>query len=314
MPRHKRTTWLNYPHLVVAHANSGACLFAEEQDYSTYLSMLRQLTRDHLIKVYAYCLLETEIRLVILPSRLLLPKIIQRLHGQYSSYINSKYQRHGSLFRGRYKSLMFAKNDLIDVVRSVHLWPVRKGLLRRPELYSYSSHSYYTGYSNNNNFIYTNEVLDQFSGDKDKKRRAFARFVESLALNDDDYGLCEVLPGIGANGKLSPEISQRMKKFAKTQKKSSIKTLAQRTTLLLGLSNEQLTANSRNQELVMARRLLCTAAVLGAGRTVTEVATFLNKDKAQVSRLVTQGMDLLNSNEAFRQMFASIKPKGAERA
>ena len=62
---------------------------------------------------------------------------------------------------------------------------------------------------------------------------------------------------------------------------------------------------------MMARRLLATAAVLRAGRTVTEVALFLNRDKAQISRLVAQGMDLLHNNEAFFHMIESLKAKGA---
>ena len=63
---------------------------------------------------------------------------------------------------------------------------------------------------------------------------------------------------------------------------------------------------SRRQDLVMARRLFSTAAVMNTARTITEVADFLKRDKAQVSRLVSQGMDLVHKDEPFKLLFRSI--------
>jgi hypothetical protein len=37
----------------------------------------------------------------------------------------------------------------------------------------------------------------------------------------------------------------------------------------------------------------------------------LHRDKAQISRLVAQGMDLLGNNEAFSLMYESLKVRGA---
>lgn len=312
MPRTRRISWLNYPHLVIAQANGGTPLFVKDEDYQSYLSLLRQMVRDHLLKVYAYCLLETELRLVVLPRRLMLSRIIQRLHRRHSSRMNQQLNRVGHLFRGRFRSMVFNESDLIDVVRSVHLWPVREGLLRRPELYPYSSHGYYMGIDSKlGDFLSTDEVLDQFLGDFDKKRRAFGRFVETLALESDNFGIEEVIPGIGGKSKSSSELLLKAKAEPKSSKKSSVPLLAERASFLLNISLTHLIGRSRRQDLVMARRLLATAAVLGAGRSITEVALFLQRDKAQISRLVAQGMDLLHNNEAFSDMFDALKAKGA---
>ncbi len=312
MPRTRRISWLNYLHLVVAEANGGAKLFADDDDFRSYLLLLRQMVRDHLLKVYAFCLKEHEVRLVVRPSRLMLSRIIQRLHGKHSARMNHKLGRVGHLFRGRFRSMVFHDNMLTDVVRSVHLWPVRGGHLRRPELYPFSSHGHYMGMSLEfTDFISTKEVLEQFPGDMDTKRRAFGRFVESMALEPDDFGIDELLPGIGGRIEDSKEILAKANLPIRPAKKSSVVTLAERTSLFLNVSLDQLVGKSRRQDLVMARRLLATAAVLIAGRSVTEVALFLNRDKAQISRLVAQGMDLLYNNEAFSHMLESLKAKGA---
>ncbi|HXW53634.1 MAG TPA: transposase [Myxococcota bacterium] len=312
MPRTRRISWLNYLHLVVAQANGGASLFSDDDDYRSYLMLLRQMVRDHLLKVHAFCLRDHEVRLVVRPNRLMLSRIIQRLHGKHSARMNQKLGRVGHLFRGRFRSMVFDDRTLIDVVRSVHLWPVRGGHLRRPELYPWSSHGYYMGMSADFfDFISTKEVLEQFPGDLDTKRRAFGRFVESAALEPDDFGIDELWPGIGGSLENSKEIFQKANLPLRPAKKSSVATLADRTSLFMNVSLDQLVGKSRRQELVMARRLLATAAVLLAGRTVTEVAVFLNRDKAQISRLVAQGMDLLYNDDAFSHMLESLKAKGA---
>lgn len=312
MSRSRRISWLHYPHLVIAEANGGTSLFLDDEDFQSYLLALRQMARDRLLKVVAYCLLEHELRLVVIPNRLMLSRIIQRLHKRHTMRMNKKLDRRGHLFRGRFRSIVFDAHDMIDVVRSVHLWPVREGLLRRPELYPYSSHGAYMGMKQEiNDFLATHEVLSQFSGDLDAKRRAFGRFVEMLALENDDFGVDEVMPGIGArSGKLS-ELVDKARRAPPSPTKSAVKTLAERAGLVLNISLDQLVGPSRRQDLVMGRRLLATAAVVGAERTVTEVASFLRRDKAQISRLVGQGMDLMSSNEAFMTMYEALKPRGA---
>lgn len=313
MPRSRRISWLNYPHLVMAQANGGADLFADDDDFKSYILQLRQMTRDRLLKVYAYCLLASEVRLVVQPNRLMLSRIMQRLHGRHTARMNQKVGRVGHLFRNRFRSIVFDESSLLDVVRSVHLWPVRLGLHRRPELYPYSSHGFYMGVNSDvGDFLSVHDVLSQFSGDLSKRRRGFGRFVEMLALDADDFGVMEVAPGIGGQNSSSPLLAK-----ANVQKressKTSVQTLAERTTLTMNVSLDQMLGSSRVQSLVMARRLLATAAVVGSARTVTEVAQFLRRDKAQISRLVAQGMDLLLNNESFVHLFEALKAKGGER-
>lgn len=311
MPRTRRISWLNYPHLVIAEANGGTTLFKDSEDFQSYLLALRQMVRDRLLKVYAYCLREHEVRLVVRPNRLMLSRIIQRLHGRHTARMNQKLSRVGHLFRGRFRSVVFNENDLLNVVRSVHLWPVREGHHRRPELYAYSSHAFYMGFLTEfGDFLSVTDVLDQFQGDIDAKRRAFGRYVEMVALDADDFGVDEIMPGIGGSLKDSKHLLSKANIAYGPAKKSSVKTLADRACLVLGLSLEQIVGKNRRQDLVMARRILATSAVLFANRRVTEVASFLNRDKAQISRLVAQGMDLMESNVAFLEMLNALKAKG----
>jgi putative transposase len=310
LPRTRRISWLNYPHLVIAQANGGAPLFVDESDYKNYLSILQQMAKERLLKIFAFALLKNEVRLVIAPHRLMLSRIVQRLHGRHTAHMNQKLGRVGHLFRGRFKSVVFNHEDLIEVVRSVHLTPVRQGLVKRPELYPFSSHAYYMGIKNSlSDFISFEEVLQGFVGTLEGRRRAFGRFLEIEAMEKDDLGIKEIVPGIG--GQNSKELLEKAKIVIQKRNKTSIKILAERVGLLLNIPLDQLTCQSRRQDLVMARRLLATASVIFAGRSITEVATFLKRDKGQISRLVSQGLDLINNHQAFNQMIDTISAKGA---
>jgi chromosomal replication initiation ATPase DnaA len=90
------------------------------------------------------------------------------------------------------------------------------------------------------------------------------------------------------------------------RRKGFLLNLAERISLLLSVNLVNLRGPSRRQELVMARRLMATIAVLAADHSVTEVAKFLRRDKAQISRLVSQGMDLVEADEPFKVLYDSV--------
>ena len=78
----------------------------------------------------------------------------------------------------------------------------------------------------------------------------------------------------------------------------------------MNIATEDLKSPSRKQDFVLARRLFATAAVRTAGRSVTEVAAFLHRDKAQISRLVQQGMELMRNDDAFRSLMDAMRGRG----
>ncbi|HEY4219705.1 MAG TPA: hypothetical protein VGO62_00150, partial [Myxococcota bacterium] len=98
------------------------------------------------------------------------------------------------------------------------------------------------------------------------------------------------------------------------RRRPALQTLARRVSLLMNVHVDDLTSAARQQELVMARRLLATSAVREAGRSVTEVAQFLSRDKGQVSRLVAQGMAQMRTDPGFKALLDAMKQRGAAQA
>ena len=293
MSRSARLTLVGRPHFILAKANSGCKLFYDEEDFEDYVSILFELVRNQVIQLFGFCLHFNELRLLMIPSKFSLSRIMQRVHGSHTLRINQRQNRHGSLFQGRFESQIIGEEQLKNAIRNIHLWPVRRGLVRRAENYPWSTHSAYLDSQSlwSESLIYSH-ILQDFSDSTTVARRAFARYVESAALETE-----EILETF--------ELGE-FKKIPKTPKRLSLTALAKRVSLLLNINMLLLHSASRRQDLVMARRLFSTAAVMNTARTVTEVAGFLKRDKAQVSRLVSQGIDLVHKDEPFNLLFKSI--------
>lgn len=71
---------------------------------------------------------------------------MQHLASCYARYINRTQHRIGHLFQGRFKAILVdAENYLSELIRYVHLNPVRAGIVTIPEDYFWSGHAAYTG-------------------------------------------------------------------------------------------------------------------------------------------------------------------------
>src|SRR5689334_20421472 len=101
------------------------------------------MVREGLFTLYAWCLMKSEVRLIIAPQRLPLAQCVQRLHTAHARRINQRTGRTGHLFEGRFRSIIIDTEHLAAAVRWVHLWPVRVDRVRRVETYPWSSHRAY---------------------------------------------------------------------------------------------------------------------------------------------------------------------------
>jgi hypothetical protein len=88
----------------------------------------------------------TYLQLVIEVADVPLAKIMQQLGFRYTRWFNDWHQQMGHLFQGRYRAILISPEDfLLDLVREVHLSPVRSGIENDPMLYAWSSHRAYCG-------------------------------------------------------------------------------------------------------------------------------------------------------------------------
>lgn len=96
--------------------------------------------------LYAYCLLANHFHLLIETTLPNISKIMHYIKGSYTAYYNTRHQRIGHLFQGRFKAIVVEKdNYFLELTRYIHLNPVYAGIVRDPAAYEWSSYRGYLG-------------------------------------------------------------------------------------------------------------------------------------------------------------------------
>jgi len=163
---------------VMMRGNAGCDLFFSDADRSRFLLLLQEGIERYGHRVHAFCLMTNHVHLLIQVGEVPLSRIIQNLGFRYTRYINSRKQKLGHLFQGRYKAILVeADTYLLELVRYVHLNPVRAGLSKAASDFDWSSHHAYTG-KVMVPWLYTQEVLARFAEDESRAKQLFQFFTE----------------------------------------------------------------------------------------------------------------------------------------
>ncbi len=157
--------------------NGGQDIFFSNHDrYRLYL-LIQEGTVRFDYRVHAFCLMGNHIHLAIQVAHIPLSKIIQNLSFRYTKWINRQQGRTGHLFQGRYKAILVEQESyLLELVRYIHLNPVRAGLVKQVDEYQFSSHRAYLG-DNTLPWLTTDWVLGQFDRSVTKARQRYNAFI-----------------------------------------------------------------------------------------------------------------------------------------
>ena len=146
MARKPRLHFSGAVYHVTLHGNDSLPVFHDATDRTRFLLLIQEGIEKFGHKVHAYCLLPASLQLVVEVADIPLSRIMQQLGFRYTRWFNDWHSQAGHLFQGRYKAILInPENYLLDLVREVHLAPVRSGLASAPMNYPWSSHLAYCG-------------------------------------------------------------------------------------------------------------------------------------------------------------------------
>lgn len=181
MPRQKR---LNLPGAifhVIARGNERRAIYLNKNDYEEFLNRLQKALEKSQSICYAWALMPNHFHLLIRSSEQPLSYFMRRLMTSYAGYFNRHHHRSGHLFQNRYKSILCQEDEyFLELVRYIHLNPVRAGLIKTPgELdgYPWTGHGVLVG-KKKRKWQKTGEVLARFRSGKERAVSGYRRFIE----------------------------------------------------------------------------------------------------------------------------------------
>src|ERR1051325_7421859 len=162
---------------LITRGNNRRTIFEAPEDYQKFVQLLEIQKSKLPFLLYAYCLMNNHVHLLVERQGHSISRVMHRLLTGYSQYYNRKYGRSGHLLQGRHKAILCQSDRyLSELVRYIHLNPVRAGMVSRPGDYAYSSHRAYLGLESTG-LVDVDPVLRHFGARRDVARDRYWQFV-----------------------------------------------------------------------------------------------------------------------------------------
>lgn len=118
-------------------------LFLHSWNYEYCASLLHKYTKQYMVSLLAYCLMPNHYHLVLVQQPTgSITRCIQSLFNAYVQGFNKLHKHSGTLFQGSPKHRHIDSDEYaVQVIRYIHLNPVRGGIVRRAEDWRHSDYS-----------------------------------------------------------------------------------------------------------------------------------------------------------------------------
>lgn len=146
---------------IVIRGNNRQILFEENEDYDSFLRMIRNCIKKYEVTVIAYVLMSNHVHLIIKDNNDNMSSFMKSVELRYARYFNKKYERVGALFQGRFFN--------IPIMNEIQLHNTVAYIIRNPERagisdfrsYKWSSfHEYKSGQTLVTDTYYFNKIMD----------------------------------------------------------------------------------------------------------------------------------------------------------
>ncbi len=272
---------------VMLRGNGGQEIFLRPDDGRDFLNLLAEGVARFGFRVHGYCLMPNHVHLILQAGALPLSRAMQMLSFRYTRRINFRESRAGHLFQGRYKAILVdADSYLLELVRYVHLNPVRAGLAAAPEAWRWSGHRGYLGQAETP-WLTTGWVLEQFAPGLDAARAAYRDFVA------DGVGgprRAEFHVGNGAGGRVlggDDFIERALVEARETPARPpEVDAIVDAVARDCGVSVADLAGPSRERRICEARGLAGLIARQTGAASLTALAARFGRDQSNMSRSV----------------------------
>jgi REP element-mobilizing transposase RayT len=279
---------IHYPgalYHVMLRGNGGGAIFFEEGDRFCFEALVAEGVARFGHRIHAYCWMHNHVHLAIEVADIPLSRIIQNLAFRYARAVNQRQARRGHLFQGRYKAILVdADSYLLELVRYIHLNPLRAGIVREPRCYRWSSHRAYLG-EQAVRWLSIDWVLSRFAVDRAVARGAYQRYVlaginegrrddfhrgsEGGRLLGDDRFIEDVLRGHRERARNKPDLRRLIELVCEE----------------LGVAPGTLLPPGKDRRAAQIRKWVALL-YQDSGGTLTEAAKYFNRDITTLSRQV----------------------------
>lgn len=263
--------------------NSGQNIFADDKDRYRFYLFLQEGVEKFGHRIHAFCLMNNHVHLAIQVGDKPLSRIMQQLCFRYTQWANSRQKRVGHLFQGRYKAIVVdADAYLVELVRYIHLNPVRAKLVKTPKDHPWSGHRAYVGHEKLP-WLTTEWVLSQFAK---RLKTARTKYGEFVSYGKDEGHRQEFHSGTSEGRILGDDIFvDRVYTESDQEEKKSVTfdEIIEKVCKVYGLTEEEITAVGKQRYPSEARGMIAYLVREKCGLSLTDLGRRMKRDVSTLS-------------------------------
>lgn len=235
-------------------------------------------------RLHAYCYMSNHLHALIQVADVPLGRVVLKIAGPYARITQARLATTGHLFEKRYYPVLVDTDSyLLELVRYIHLNPVRAGLARSPDAYPWSSHHDYVG-SRQEPWVTTDFALSMFDPARTRAIDAYQRFVADALRAGEIRSPLESCNPNDPRILGSDDFASRMLGDAwRPRMQKSLDQLIAEAGARFGVTEDELCSHTRMRRVVAARAWVANEAVSG-GITLSKVARAFRRNESSLRR------------------------------
>ncbi|HLS08525.1 transposase [Lentibacillus sp.] len=183
MARKPRKKSMNGIYHIMLRGVNQQIIFEDREDRVRLLRTISKCKKVSKFELYAYCLMNNHVHLLIKETEESISKVVQRISTGYVLWYNNKYERSGHLFQDRFRSETVEYTPgFMRVLRYIHQNPAKAGMVRDVSEYQWTSFHEYIRYPS---LVDTEFGLQLFSSDSQEALQLFIDYMQTP--NNDEF-------------------------------------------------------------------------------------------------------------------------------
>ncbi len=288
MPRRPRLHVPGGLYHVTLRGNGRQVIFFDTDDRRRWESLIENGLQRYQHRIHAYCWMPNHVHLAIQCHDVPLSGFMGFVASQYARSTNKKISHSGHLFERRHWAILVqADSYLKELVRYIHLNPLRAGIVDDLADYQWSSHLAYLN-GDQPNWLTVNWVLSAFGATLADARDEYACFMQTdcqMSIwqklrygSDDDH---RAVGDDGFMASLEREVTH-------TASQRTLADLAKKICRKYNVSEAELASSSRLRSHSNIRAEIGLAAIESGIATNAEIARHFNRSQSGLSRVISR--------------------------
>ena len=296
---------IHYPgafYHVMLRGNAKQSIFHDKEDIRRFEEILNQGLETHNLRLCAYCWMKNHVHMALQVSNVPLSKMMQSLSQRYTGWFNHRYDRVGHLFQGRFRAILVDREGYLrEIIRYIHLNPVRAEIVTDPLDYSESSHRLYLAPDKMPHWLFIDPVFNLFGQTVEAAQIGYRHFMGQPVEAEH----LELLRKGGTQGHILGDDDFVQKALNQSGGQSASNISLDTLTVLVAekynIFHQNILNKSRSRSVAEARAVIALLAVDCTRHTLKEVSTYLGREISTMSKQVAKLRDKITKFSAVKE-------------